>query len=259
MTADDLLEAARHHDWEMPGRACAAPPSFLGVAERELPSLDDVAQHIVALALVRQDAPGAGRALLRIAATGPTAAAAVAAQGLATVADPPPSADVIATIPRVADPLVRTFLYLSAGRLGSFADVPALRDVAALEEDSDVLATAQVAAVRLGAVEERDLFVQQLHETTPAGAKIAAQYLMYVNDPGLAVGLLGWLNDGSAVMRMCTDPKRRSARMCDLAVWTARSLGVPLGRPVEALDIYPADVIDDARRALTTLASRAAR
>ncbi len=253
MSNEGLIQAIREHDWSVRDRAAQASPTLVAEIERAMPTFDTESGLLAVISLIVYNGPGVGAALLALTHNQHPQVAAEAARGLGKVKDRPPIATILAAIPSRTDPLIRGELYLVAGSAGDARQLDLLRKAAAGESDEEAAAQAQIAAVKLGGLPEREAFMRRIREAVPAQATRVLEQMRYVGDRTLAKALLPWLSNTASVTRLGTDAAGRSARMCDVALWTAHLLGVRFEPQPTKLDNYPPGMIAAAAAALREL------
>lgn len=250
MNADEALRRLLAHDWAL----AEERPRIEGLADllaRSLPEFDEEARELAVECL--RNAPGAGSAMLMLARDPNVQIAAAAAQALADLPEIPPVPQILEAAAAEEEPFVRECLYRAAGRSARPGDLPLVRAAAAREADPEALAWTRAACLRLGGREERKPFLARLDAAPPDEAEMLAEALAYIGDATLTRGLLRWLDNRSPVFTL--DPWRGEVvvRMCDLAVWTARRLGIRFMPEPDALRPYDDRTIAAAAMAIRCL------
>jgi len=248
-----IIDAVRRGDWNAIN---AVPPDPLRLAEDledVLPQLDDEGSEIAAILASRYPSQHTARFMLALTTSTHLQAAMSAAMAISGLPHPPAVMDIAITTPKVVDPMVRAQLYLALGRTHDATALPALLALLATERDAHASDKGIVAAARLGDVTARANLLLRIEGATVANAKDVYDDVLYVGDVRFARGLLPWLDQRDPVTRIGGDEAGRSARMCDLALWTAVRLGVKLPVSGDSLDIYDDAMLDRARAALRQL------
>ncbi len=250
-----IIDAVQRSDWDALGAVPSDPSRLADDFETVLPQLDDEGSAIAAMLAARYPSAHTARFMLTLARSTHLQAAINAAMSVSTLPDPPTVLDIAATVRKAIDPMVRAQLYLALGRSHDASALPALLALGVAEHDADASDKGVVAAARLGDVSARASFMLRVENATIENAKDVYDDLLYVGDVRFAKGLLPWLDGHDPVTRIGTDEGGRSARLCDLAVWTAVRLGVKLPVSGDALDNYDDATIAATRAALRQLAA----
>lgn len=217
--------------------------------------LNDQGSQIATVLVGRYHGPQSTPFLITMVRSTHMQAAVTAAKALGKLDTPPPAVEIARSIPLASSPLVRAQLYLVLGRSLEAPALTAVRALLATEQNAEARSKAIAAAARLGGDVERASFLERIMHGSVGDAKEIYDDMLYVGDVRFAKGLLPWLDQHEPVTRIGSDTDGKSARMCDLAVWTALQLGVKLPISAAKLDTYDATTIELARAALTALAA----
>ena len=248
-----IVEAVRRVDWDVIHAAPADPARLAADLEAALPQLDDEGSQIAAIVASRHPGPRTAQLMLLLAQSTHLQAAGEAAAAL-TRLPPVPRPTITAALPQVRDPMVRGLLYLALGRSPDTAALTLLRQQLAEERDAKAADMGQVAAARLGGRPERAVFVDRVRSANAETVKGVYDELLYVGDARFGKALLPWLDNQEPATRIGRDVDGRSARMCDLAVWTAKQIGVKVPVSITRLDRFDDATIKATRAALLQLA-----
>lgn len=251
---DDVLSAVKAGDRKILAAAPQASPGVLAALAAAMPDLEDEQRALAVSFVARSGVAGAGAILLEATDDPDLMVGSSAALALASCADPPPLAAVLAAIP-ARPPELRGALYRVAGLATEPGALLRARKVAERETSPEAAAEAIVALARLGGDEERALFVEALKNAEPDQAMRLREQLLYIGVPSFARGMLPWLDDARPVVRLCFDTPGGPpmARMRDIAVWTAAATGIQIDPAPGRLREYPPDIVEAARRALESL------
>lgn len=248
-----IVEAVRRVDWDVINATPADPASLAADLEAALPQLDDEGSQIAAIVASRHPGPRTAQLMLLLAQSTHLQAAGEAAAAL-TRLPPVPLADVASALAKVRDPMVRGLLYLVVGLSPDAAALPTLRQQLAQERDAKAADMGQAAAARLGGRPERAAFVDRVRSANAETVKGVYDELLYVGDARFGKALLPWLDNHEPATRIGRDLEGRSARMCDLAVWTAKQIGVKIPVAITRLDRFDDGTLKATRAALLQLA-----
>lgn len=250
-----IVEAVQRGDFNA---ITAVPPDPLRLAEdlaHVAPQLNDQASQIATILVGRYHGPQSTPFLIAMARSTHMQAAVTAATKLGELTEAPPAVEIARSVPQATNPLVRGQLYLVLGRSREGQALTALRALLSTEQDVNARTKGTAAAARLGGDVERAVFMQRVMRATAENAKDVYDELLYVGDVRFAKGLLPWLDRHEPVTRIGSEAEGRSARLCDLAVWTAVQLGVKLSRTVTQLDNFDDATIHQTLVALQQLAA----
>jgi hypothetical protein len=250
---DSSLHRFASHDWNTATWFEEAQGETVAQLEQNLTVLDAEARMLAVLFLIKKGDSAASSLLLRMTGDDDGQVAAMAAQGVNSVAEWPSVDAVIEAIPRRRYPLVRSQLYLAIARTENRDALPRIRSLMQFESDDEVLLHAEVAAILLGGEEERAEFIDRLHGAKPADALELEEKLELIGDARLARGLLPWLPNQRPVTRFGSDANQRMLRMCDLAVWAAHRLGIWFPMTSESLTNFDAETLAAAQMALAAI------
>ena len=253
MSSQAIIEAVQLGDWDA---ISAVPPEPLRLAEdleHVMTQLGDEGSQIAATLAGRYPGPQTARFMLTMARSTHQQAAATAAMSLSNLPQAPSAADIASTVTRAVDPMVRAHLYLALGRSRDAEALPALRQLLSTETDATAAEKGAAAGARLGGAAERVALLARVTGASVANAKDVYDDLLNVGDVRFAKGLLPWLDQQDPVTRIGGDEGGRSARLCDLAVWTAMRLGVALPASDTALANYDDATLQATRAALLRL------
>jgi hypothetical protein len=253
MSVSEILQAITDHDWEVKDRVVGAAANLGEAIASALGRLDPEGRQLAVACLETWNGPGVGALLLRLTADGDPQTAVAAANALGRVSDRPPMPAILAEIPSRGEPFVRGQLYKLIGSTRATQLLPELRQVAADEHSADAQRDAQRALVMLGGQEEREAFKKRVAEARPDEALDLMDDLRAIGDPRLAKAMLPWLSNEAGVTRLGGDRKPAMARMCDVAVWTAQLMKIPLPTPPTSLANYSPQMIDEAKASLMAL------
>lgn len=248
-----IVEAVRRVDWDVIHAVPADASRLAADLEAALPQFDDEGSQIAALVAGRHPGPGTAHLMLALVQSTHMQAAAEAAAALARLPSVP-AAEITAALPQVRDPMVRGLLYLALGRSPDNAALALLRQQLAGERDATAAAQGMAAAARLGGKPERVAFFDRVRSAGAANAKEVYDEIVYVGDVRFGKALLPWLDSDEPATRIGRDADGRSARMCDLAVWTAKQIGVNVPGSITRLDRFDDATIQATRVALQQLA-----
>jgi hypothetical protein len=249
-----IVDAVRRGDFDVINAVPPDPSQLAADLASVAGQLDDEGSQLATILVGRYHGPESTPFLIAMTRSAHLQAAVSAAMTLGELPDAPPSVDIARSIRSAVDPLVRAQLYLVLGRSHEAAALAAVRLLHSTEQDSDARDKAAVAAARLGGDVERAAFLQRISGATSANAKDVYDDLLYVGDVRFAKGMLPWLDQHDPVTRIGSDAEGRSARLCDLAVWTALRLGIKLPVQADQLDIYDDATLAATRAALQQLA-----
>jgi hypothetical protein len=252
MPNQSIVEAVRRGDWDVIHAVPADPSRLAADLEAALPQLDDEGSQIAALVAGRHPGPGTEHLMLVLVQSMHLQAAAEAAAALSRLPSVP-VAGLAAALPQVRDPMVRGLLYLAIGRSPDTAALALLRLQLTGERDAAAAAQGEAAAARLGGKPERAAFFDRVRSAGAANAKDVYDELVYVGDARFGKALLPWLDSNEPATRIGRDADGRSARMCDLAVWTAKQIGVNVPGSITRLDRFDDATIQATRAALQQL------
>lgn len=248
-----IIEAVQRGDWDAIN---AVPPEPLRLSEdleQVMAQLGDEGSQIAATLAGRYPGPQTARFMLTMARSTHQQAAVTAAMALSSLPQAPSVVDIASTAKRAVDPMVRAQLYLALGRSRGAVALPLLRELLSTEVDATAATKGTAAAARLGGKAERVALMARVTGASVANAKDVYDDLLYVGNVRFAKGLLPWLDQQDPVTRIGSDEGGRSARLCDLAVWTAKRLGVPLPVSDSALANYDDATLQATRAALLQL------
>lgn len=252
--SDRFVEDARAHDASALERVGEASADLAAVFEPVFGTLDFEAKELAIRLVTAQGWPGAGDWLLRRTSDGDVNVTGDAVEALGRLASPPPPAALLQAARGSQDPFIREKLYLLAGRSPAPGTLELLRAAAAGESHPEAARALLAARAKLGGAEERRALRGLVATTRADGALEMQDVLLYVGEPWLARGLLPWLASRRGVMRLGSDRQGGAmARQCDLAVWTAHLLKVPLPFSTSHLRNYPDRELAAARTALEAL------
>ena len=250
MSDQEIVQALREHNQPDCEKASTAAPTLVSAIEQALPALDERSRQMAVSCLTRCNAPTAGDLLLKMTGDPSGAVSAAAAQALLEIKNLPPAEAMLTALKQRGDPLVREFLYRALGKTHGAQSLEPLRALLMQEQDTEARTSALAAAAKLGGGLERNLLLRQIEKTEPEDAMRMRDILLYVADPKMAAGMLPWLSDERSVIRIGADAQSKSARMRDVAVWTAHLLHIPLHPPPAKLDNYPPALIHAAETAI---------
>ncbi len=261
MTSQEIIRLIQANNAEAIKAARSAPATLPGDIEKALPTLDGETRELAVDVLAAQGSPGAAPLLLNMTGDSELQAAVAAANALRRLPGKPPADKVIQIIPTRQSPEVRTQLYLLVGESGQAAGGGAdklddFRKAAALEKDEEARENAQAACVRLGGsggVPERRAMLQRLQSAEADQALRCCDQVRYVGDPNLCRGLAPWIGRHEGVMRLGSDRSDAMVRMCDLAAWTAWSMGVKFALRPQHIANYEPAVLQAAAAAMNAL------
>jgi hypothetical protein len=253
MPEDTIIDALKRNDANAL-RVCArAGPGTAAAIAGEIDQLEPDARFLAVDCLALMTTGEGGRALLEVTDSEDPMVAKEAADALSRHPGVNPG-EILKAIPRRDDPFVRGRLYQVVGNSRDSALAWALGELVGAEDDEDAERSGRAALAKLGDKQERERLLRRLENADADEAIELTEDLVYVGDPRLALGLLPWLDRKDDVFRQGSDRQpERMIRMCDLAVWTAHSIGVSMSHPPAAIDIYDESTIADARYAIQRL------
>jgi hypothetical protein len=253
MTVSEILQSIAAHDWDVKDRVPGAAANLGEAVGAALGRFDPEARQLAVACLEAWNGPGVGALLLRMTSDSDPQTAVAAANALGKVNDGPQMPAIIAEIPSRGEPFVRGQLYKLVGATRATHLLSELRKVAASETSADARRDAQRALVMLGGQEEREAFKKRVGDARPDEALDLQDDLLAIGDPRLARAMLPWLESEAGVTRLGGDRHPAMARMCDVAVWTAQLMKIPLPTQPTSLAIYPPQMIAEAKTALMAL------
>jgi hypothetical protein len=253
MTVSEILQAIAAHDWTVKQRVVGAPANLGEAIGTALGRFDPEARQLAVDCLEAWNGPGVGALLLRLTADSDPQTAVAAANALGRVSDRPPLPQILSEIPTRGEPFVRGQLYKLIGATRATHLLPELRKVATGESSADAQRDAQRALVMLGGQEEREAFKKRVAEARPDEVLDLQEDLIAVGDPRLSKAMLPWFDNEAGVTRLGGDRNPKMARMCDVAVWTAQLMKIPLPTAPTSLTNYPAQMIAEAKAAVMAL------
>ncbi len=252
MSNQAMVDAVTRADWDVLGAAPGDPAALAAALEAALPQFGDEAAQIAALLADRHPGPRTVPLLLALARSRHLQAAAEAAAALSRLPRPP-VAEIAQAVPSVRDAQVRGALYLAIGRSPDPGALDSLRGLAQHERDAAAAARAQAALARLGGAPERAAFLDRVRHAGIGDFKDVYDELLYVGDVRFARGLLPWLDNQEPATRIGREAQGKTARLCDVAVWTAHQLGVPVATGATRLERFDDATLQAARSALQQL------
>ncbi len=125
---------------------------------------------------------------------------------------------------------VRIKLYRLVGIWGDASVLAELRKLYDLEQDPVARRKLEVAASRLGGVDEQRSFLNRVSQAKAREALAIYGDVVDARDFGALRCMLPWLDNNTVVDVVGTHSTQFSVRMCDLAVLAADRLGVQLGQ-----------------------------
>jgi hypothetical protein len=253
MSNQTVIEALREKDWSILDRREPVTSTIAMEIEAALPEFKATSSELAAIWLDQFGDEHAGKVLLAMTQNRHMAARTVAAEAIVRCEAPPPVAKILQTIPHQDDEIVRALLYLAVGEMGAREHVAPLRRIRESEVDQFAALDLLAAIVRLGADEERREFVTLLDSTETEDALDMAERLVYTREPRATRGLHSWLRSGEPVTRLSGDRVTHMARMCDIAVWTAHRMGIPLKPTPVCLANFDATLINHAIHQIGTI------
>jgi hypothetical protein len=253
MTVSEILQAIAAHDWTVKEGVAGAPTNLGEAIDAGLVRFDPEARQLAVACLEAWNGPGVGALLLRMTNDRDPQTAVAAANALGRVSDRPPMPQILTETPTRGEPFVRGLLYKLVGTSRATHLLQDLRKVAAGESNADAQRDAQRALVMLGGEQEREAFKRRVAEARPDEVLDLQDDLLAIADPRLAKSMLPWFDNEAGVTRLGGDRNPKMARMCDVAVWTAQLMKIPLPTAPTALTNYPAQMIGEARAAVMAL------
>jgi hypothetical protein len=252
MSNQAVVDAVRRADWDVLSATPGDPPALAAALEAALPQFGDEAAQIAAMLADRHPGPRTVPLLLGLARSPHLQAAAQAAAALSRLPRPP-VAEIAQAVPSVRDAQVRGALYLAIGRSPDPGALDALRALVPHEPDAAAATRAQAALARLGGTPERAAFLERVRRAGIADFKDVYDDLLYVGDVRFARGLLPWLDSTEPATRIGREAEGKTARLCDVAVWTAHQLGVPVATHAVRLERFDDATLQATRSALQQL------
>lgn len=205
--------------------AKAVPPDGLAAALRpRLSQMKEQSRIVAAQVLEKLDTPDGASVLLAIVTDPSLAVASAASRALRNAKHLPLGDGILQVIPKIENPAIRAHLYLSAGRTKT--ELPALRQLAATEQDPQARNSALAAAVRLGGAAERAKLTAAIRASRMQDVMPLMDLLVYIGDKTMAPALLPLFDSKESIFSISPGPNSRMARRCDIAVWTTHQLGL---------------------------------
>jgi HEAT repeat protein len=252
---EDIISQLKSHDESVIDRCAVADDQLTRTIVGALGELDRDSRTLAAECLSMQGSPLAAAALLRLATDEELTVAVAAVDYLGGVVGHVPTADLLEALRNQEEPSLREKYYEFIGSRRESAHLEALRELRAEEDDPEAELAALVTVVQLGGEPERREFLGVLEEAEADDAVLLAEHLRRIGDARLLRGLLPWLTQQDDVFRLGSDRNPdEMVRMCDLAVWTAFGMGLPLDPPLTHIDNYPPETLSQATRLLQQIA-----
>lgn len=224
---------------------------------RVVPSLSSFGKQRAAMCL--ELLPGGGPVLLRLFEEPDLMVRASAARGLQKVSDPSIADGLLRALAQPNEGVQRAKLYLALGRSLPAGRIEELRALAQKEPKTEAFTSGDPSKVALfalaklgGAPERQALFaaVQAVKHARGDDPHAVTELLVdYLQDRAFAKALTPWLADQTNV----DSSHQASYRACDLAVLTAKRLGVDVGVDAAGIKKYDGATLARARAQLDAM------
>ncbi|MFO0553499.1 MAG: hypothetical protein U0271_34270 [Polyangiaceae bacterium] len=252
MSVEPVIEALLSEDAvRLEGaRPFAGWPAIEGV----LPELTEDGKLMAVSVLA---AVGAGAQLLALTGDASVLVALEAADALSRLplSVLPPAPQILYAAAVRLSAAVRVKLYRLIGKLGDASALPLLRTLYGQEVEPVARRKLEMAAIRLGGVEERRTLVERVRGVGVRDAEEIFDDVLDANDPVALREMLSWLADERVVEVVGTHAVQYSIRVCDLAAIAADRHGLSFGQ-IGRLAYRPVDaaLLAAARTAISELA-----
>ena len=200
------------------------PDGMAAELQIRIPALNDSARIVAAGVLRKVDSPESGSLLLQLVRDPGQGVAAAASRALRDSRNLPPGEDILRVIPALPVAVIRSHLFLAAGRART--SLTALRLV--LDKEPDFLArnAGRAAAIRLGGVSERAALALAVRQSRAEDLVRLLDLSVYTQDRRMGSALLPLFGSREPIMQISSDADSLMATRADLAVWTAHELGL---------------------------------